>query len=68
MNVLEKEKFWSKVTKLPLKQFNLSQIKKSNTKNIHYRGHGHGTCTVVVHNRDISEYVLQGLKYIASIA
>jgi len=67
MNVQEMMKYWAQLTKLPLTQFNKPQIKKSSSKKILYRGHGKGTCTIVVHNRDVAGYVLQGLAYIQNM-
>ncbi len=67
MNILEKKQFWSKVTGLPFTQFNVPYVKKSDSKRINYRGHRHGTCTIVVNNRDVADYVLQGLTYIQNM-
>lgn len=66
MDVQEATAFWSKTLKLEESHFVKPHIKKTLKSNISYRGFGQGTCNIIVDNRDISEYVLQGLKYISS--
>ena len=59
--------FWSKTLDIPRGQFNNPQIKETNQDELTYKsGFGNGTCTVVYYDRDLSEYVLSGLAYIAS--
>jgi transposase-like protein len=66
MDIKRETAFWINQTKLKEDQFKKPYIKRSLTSSLSYRGFGHGTCNVIVDERDISEYVLQGLKYIAS--
>lgn len=66
MDISKEISFWSKVLSLEKDHFVKPYIKKTARINISYRGFGHGTCNVIVDNRDISEYVLQGLRYISS--
>ncbi len=64
---IEKEiQFWAKKLSLKRSHFVKPHIKKSLHSGVNYKGFGHGTCNIIIDNRDISEYVLQGLKYIAS--
>ena len=64
MDIETETRFWETVTGLNKNHFQKPHIKKSDSKKITYRGFGHGTCNIIVDDRDISEYVLQGLKYI----
>lgn len=64
MNIEAETRFWQTVTRLGKTHFQKSHIKKSDSRKRTYRGFGHGTCNVIVDDRDISEYVLQGLEYI----
>ena len=66
MNIKKETEFWVKETKIKGDQFKKPYIKQSSLSNLSYRGFGHGTCNIIVDDRDASEYVLQGLKYIAS--
>ncbi len=66
MNIKNETEFWIKETKISSDQFKKPHIKRSSLSNLSYRGFGHGTCNIIVDDRDVSEYVLQGLKYIAS--
>ena len=67
---MNKEKiinFWSNILDIPRNQFNNPQVKKTNQSELTYKsGFGNGTCTVAYYDRDLSEYVLSGLAYIAS--
>lgn len=66
MNVQKEIKFWSKQLKIPVRQFRQSYIKASALSGLSRKGFGHGTCNICVDGREISEYVLQGLKYLSS--
>lgn len=66
MNIKNEVKFWSKALKIPEKRFKNPYIKKSKFSSIAYTTFGHGTCNIVLDNRDTAEYVLQGLKNISS--
>ena len=68
MNVKKQIDYWSKFLKLNTSQFRKPYIKESKQTNITYRnGYGQGTCCLIYDNRDISEYIKQGLKYIESL-
>lgn len=64
MDIEIETRFWETITGLNKSHFQKPHIKKSDSKKVTYRGFGHGTCNIIVDDRDISEYVLQGLKYI----
>lgn len=66
MNIEEKIKFWVKTINVTEEQFTQPYIKSSKASNLKYRGFGHGTCNIIIDNRDVSEYVLQGLKYLSA--
>lgn len=66
MDIDQSLNFWSKELKIPLSQFYKPYIKKINIKSITYKnGFGKGTCSVIVGNRDLWEYIMMGLKYIS---
>jgi transcriptional regulator with XRE-family HTH domain len=61
--------FWSRELNIPLKNFSSSYIKRSSSSGLTYKnGYGHGTCNVRVYNRDLSEYILMGLKYLREMS
>ncbi len=62
MSVADELKYWQGITKLPRRNFRNPYFKKSSREHIHEKGFGHGTCNVIVDNRDISEYILESLK------
>jgi hypothetical protein len=65
MDIDKETRFWEAITGLNKNHFQKPHIKKSDSKKLTYRrGYGHGTCNIIVDERTISEYVLQGLKYI----
>lgn len=70
MDVAKIEQFWSQEIGVSLQRFRKSYIKKTiyqKTKN--YRGRfGYGTCNVLLYNRDVAEYVAQGVRHIQGIA
>lgn len=58
-------RFWSDATGIPKENFNKSYIKSSKVTEKTYKGmFGNGTCVVAYHDRDVHEYVLQGIKYL----
>ncbi|NBD74263.1 helix-turn-helix domain-containing protein [Patescibacteria group bacterium] len=57
-------KCWSQELGIPLSQFRPPYIKQSRRADLSYRILTQGTCNVSVDNRDISEYVMQGLRYL----
>lgn len=68
MNIKRQIKYWSRLLNINDGQFRKPYIKKSKSTDITYKnGFGQGTCSVVYDNRNLSEYVLQGLKYIENI-
>lgn len=66
MNVEKEIKFWMNELGVKKEQFRKPYIKNSRKSGLTQRGFGHGTCNVSVDNRDIAEYVLEGLTYISS--
>lgn len=61
----ELTKFWSNVSGIPTTRFNKTYRKKSMSHRKTYKGmFPYGTCVVMYHNRDIYEYVLEGIKYL----
>lgn len=66
MNVQDEINFWSKLTKIPKNKFSKPYIKQTTQAGLTYKGFNHGTCNVIVHNRDIAEKVILGLKAISN--
>lgn len=65
MDIKKELRYWSKVLDLSLTSFTKPYIKISNRIGLSYKQKfTHGTCNVLYHNRDISEYVLMALDYI----
>lgn len=65
MDIKEELQFWSKALNLPSTSFTKPYIKNSNRAGLSYRQKfTHGTCNVLYHNRDVSEYVLMALDCI----
>ncbi len=68
MKVKEQILFWSKTLNIPVLQFRNSYIKESKFSSISYKnGFGHGTCSVIVEDKDIASQILIGLEYIQDI-
>ena len=68
MNINDFQNFWAKKLKVSRKTFEKPYIKDSKLVNLSYRnGFGKGTCNVRIHNRDKTEYITQGLKYISKL-
>lgn len=64
-NEVELKEFWSSVTNIPLENFNKSYKKQNKLGRKTYKGmFPYGTCVVAYHNRDMHEYVLEGIKYL----
>ncbi len=57
--------FWSNLTKIPIEQFNKPYIKQTTIAGLTYKGFNHGTCNIMVHDRDIAEKVILGIKAIS---
>ena len=64
MDVTKEIKYWSAEINVPTTCFRKPYIKKSKLSDLTYISRGHGTCNVIVQNRDIAERVHQALKYI----
>ncbi len=57
--------FWRKELDLPQSCFGQVYVKNSKLSGLSYKnGFGHGTCNILVRNRDLNEYVLSALKYL----
>ena len=69
MNIKKSLDFWSKELRIPISQFQKPYIKRTSLKSVTYKnGFGKGTCSVILNNRDIWEYIIMGLKYISKIS
>ena len=67
MNIRAELKYWSTTLGLPLSSFTKPYVKTSNRSGLSYpQKFTHGTCNVLYHNRDVSEYVLMALDCIRS--
>lgn len=65
MNIKEEIQYWSKILKIPLKQFNRPYVKKTSSTRISHKGSfGHGTCKVTINNTFLSEKILTSLSVI----
>lgn len=65
MKITKERYFWSKYLNIPILQFRNSYIKKTKFSSINYKnGFGHGTCTILVEDKNIASQVLMGLEYI----
>lgn len=64
-NEMELKKFWSKVTGIPEGNYYKSYSKQSSLKSKTYKGmFSFGTCSVIYHERDTYEYILEGIRYL----
>ena len=58
-------KFWSKQTGISLKNFTKSYSKQSRSDRKTFKGmFPHGTCVIAYHNRDMHEYILEGMRFL----
>jgi len=65
MKIQEEISFWSKTLNIPISQFRNSYIKKTKLASITYKnGFGHGTCSIIVEDKNIASQILVGLEYI----
>jgi len=65
MNIEDSIMYWSNELNLSKEQFGKPYIKKTSIIGINYKnGFGRGTCSVMLHCRDVSEPVLMGIKYL----
>jgi len=68
MNESDKISFWQNELKVKRSQFMKSYIKDSKFSDFSYKkGFGHGTCNVIVHNTERTQYILMGVQYIAKV-
>lgn len=66
MNIGGSIAFWSKELKIPISQFHKPYIKKTDLKSINYKnGFGKGTCSVILGDKYLWEYITMGIKYIS---
>ncbi len=56
--------YWKKELGLPRSCFGQIYTKKSKLAGLSYKnGFGHGTCNILIYNRDLNEYIMAGLRY-----
>lgn len=68
MNPAKEIIFWSKTLSLEKSQFQKSWIKDSKMSGLTYKNNfGHGTCNIIVHDTDITSYILMGIKFIGNV-
>ena len=68
MNVIAETRYWSNALRIPLSQFRTPYIKDSNKAAITYQnGYGHGTCNIMYGNKEMNDYVLQGIRHIRTM-
>jgi len=66
MNIEKEFKYWSKILKIPLTQFNRPYIKKTSSARINHKGgFGHGTCNVRINSVSLTEKIFMSLKVIS---
>ena len=67
MKIKKEIKYWSKMIKMPEKQFRFRKpyIKATTLKSLTYKGFGHGTCNLEIDNRDLKEKIMMGIKVIS---
>jgi hypothetical protein len=64
-NVKSVTKYWAEILQIPLSNFNKPYIKKSHLSGKTYKGmFSYGTCVVSFHDRDMYEYVMEGIRYL----
>jgi hypothetical protein len=69
MNQIKEKIYWSKILKIPIKNFRKTYIKNSTLTGLTYKkGFKHGTCMVRVYDRKLAMFVLTSLQYIKGIA
>lgn len=64
-NEKDLKKFWSEVTGIPVINYYKSYSKPSSLKSRTYKGmFSFGTCSVMYHERNTYEYILEGIRYL----
>ncbi len=67
MNINNELNYWSKILKIPLRQFNRSYIKKTPSTRINHKGgFGHGTCNARINSVPLAEKIFMSLKVISN--
>jgi len=67
MNINNEINYWSKILRIPLRQFNRSYIKKTPSTRINHKGgFGHGTCNVRINSVPLAEKIFMSLKVISN--
>lgn len=68
MDQRKEERYWRKRLNLPKRQFQKTQVKKSGSKSGAYKGlFKHGTCSLILDDRDVSERMQMGLQALREI-
>lgn len=68
MDITKTLDFWGKELKIPLSQFYKPYIKKTKIVSVKYKtGFGKGTCSVIIGNKPLWEYILACLKYFEDV-
>ena len=68
MNYKEEVKYWRKELQLKPSDFRKHYIKNSNITGLTYKnGFSHGTCNIIVFDKNIGYYVHMGIKYLQQI-
>jgi len=66
-NINNELNYWSKILRIPLRQFNRSYIKKTPSTRINHKGgFGHGTCNVRINSVPLAEKIFMSLKVISN--
>lgn len=64
----ELKEFWCKHLSIPMQNFNKTYVKNTSAEARTYKGmFNYGTCVVSYHDRDMYEYVIEGIRYLRSI-
>lgn len=67
MNINNELNYWSKILRIPLRQFNRSYIKKTPSTRINHKGgFGHGTCNARINSVPLAEKIFMSLKVISN--
>lgn len=68
MDIKKEIDWWMKEIQLTKQNFRKPYIKKTQHCELSYHsGYGHGTCNILVHDRDLYEYVILGIKRLQEI-
>lgn len=68
MNIRQETQFWSRTLRIPVKNFYKPYVKTNvRDKPRNYRGRfGHGTCNVMLLNKNLYDQVMAGITYIGA--